>query len=55
MNDFTFRVLEDNEYDTEINNLGGHFTQSFLYKKWQEKRTGVEVYRFILNITKLNL
>lgn len=49
MNDFTFRVLEDNEYDTEINNLSGHFTQSFLYKKWQEKRTGVEVYRFILN------
>ncbi len=48
MNDFNLRVLKDREYDDEINKLGGHFTQSFLYKKWQEKRSGVEVCRFIL-------
>ncbi len=47
MNNFSVSAVEGPLYDNEIANLGAHFTQSSLYRSWQEKRN-FEVERFVL-------
>ena len=47
MSRFTISAVEGPLYDNELAACGAHFTQSSLYRLWQEDR-GVTVERFVL-------
>ncbi len=47
MSRFTINAVEGPLYDDELESHGAHFTQSSLYRRWQENR-GLTVERFVM-------